>query len=321
MASPNTAILKEILAKIEGLGASVSSLRNDVNSLRNDVNDLKKDMSGVKKELADLKHEFNAYTKREGRTQESIDVKRFFRAWNEYSIIPAYKSQFREFYRSSENSLLTDLDGCVFIGDPAEIAYIIESKHALDVDQLLKKLGQFCEILDTLRLLQSNDGPTWLKNQSSKFREMVATHNLLHFPKDIYFIFASDSISNDMQEYIQKINKGERRRNEMQKISLFRESEIYNYIQESDKIPAWIKEQLAKAGSVHAITKIINNPKSELHDIKDKISALFPDTDPCFEQLQGRLGILCLDQLVWPTGDTALPGLRRGGRRKTKRRY
>lgn len=307
MASANTAILKEILAKIEGLDNSVSSLRNDV--------------SGIKKELADLKHEFHAYTKREGLTQELIDVNRFIRAWRDYSITPAYRSQFREFYRSTENSLLTDLDGCIFIGDPAEIAYIIESKHALDVDELLKKLGQFCEILNTLRLLQSNEGPKWLENQSSKFREMVATHNLLNFPKDIYFMFASDSMSNDMQEYIQKINKGERKRNEMQQVSLFRESEIFKYIQESDKIPTWIKEQLAKAGSVNAITKIINNPKSNLHDIKDKINALFPDTDPCFEQLQGRLGILCLDQLVWPTGDTSLPGLRRGGRRKTKRRY
>lgn len=308
MASPNGAILKEILAKIEGLDSSISSLRNDI--------------SGVKKELSNLKHEFNAFTKRVGRTQESIDVNRFLRAWNEYSILPAYKSQFREFYRSTDNSLLTDLDGCVLIGgDPAEIAYIIESKHSLDVNELLKKLRQFCEILDTLTLLQSNGGLTWLENQSSTFREMVATQNLLNFPKDIYFMFASDSMSKDMQEYIQKINKGERKRNEMQQVTLFRESEIYKYIQESDKIPVWVKEQLAKSGSVNAIAKIINNPRSNLHDIKDKIHALFSETDPCFEKLQGRLGILCLDQLVWPTGDTALPGLRRGGRRKTKRRH
>ena len=149
MASTNSAILKEILTRIESLDNSVSSLRTDVTSLRTDVNDLKIDMSGVKKELADLKHEFNAYTKREGRTQELIDVNRFLRAWNDYSIIPAYKSQFREFYRSTDNSLLTDLDGCVIMGKnpaeimkngtvkigekyPAEIAYIIESKHALE---------------------------------------------------------------------------------------------------------------------------------------------------------------------------------------------
>lgn len=123
MASANSAILKEILTKIESLDSSVSSLRadvtslrTDVTSLRTDVNDLKMDMSGVKKELADLKHEFNAYTKREGRTQELIDINRFLRAWNDYSIIPAYKSQFRNFYRSTENSLLTDLDGCVIMG-------------------------------------------------------------------------------------------------------------------------------------------------------------------------------------------------------------
>jgi hypothetical protein len=326
MTSTNTAILEKILLKIEGLDDSVQSLRSDVTSLRSDVTSLRSDVTSlqtdmkmVKKKLDNLDHEFHAYTHREGRTQELIDANKFLHAWEEHSLIPAYISPFRYFFRASEDSLLTDLDGCVFINQPADMAYIIESKHAFTVDELLQKLTQFCEIIDTLKTLQSMDGSEWLANQSPKFQTMVATHDLLHFPTDIYFMIASDDMPKVMQEYIQKINKGETERNEKQQVARFHESELYTQIQQSIEIPAWVKNKLATAYSIKPINQLIAQPSSKLQGYKDKIHTMFSKTDPCFKQLQGRIGIMCLDLVIWPNGEKSLPGLYRGGKRKTRR--
>jgi len=308
MASANSAILTQILGAIH-------ALRSDVGALKTDVGALKTDVSGIKKELSDLKHEFHAYTKREGIIQESIDINKFLRAWENEHITPAYVSPFRDFFRDSNNSLLTDLDGCVLIGKPAHSVYIIESKHALTVDELLKKLTQFCEISDTLESLHTK-GVEWLNKQSSEFQTMVAKHDLLNFPKDIYFMFASDSMSVEMRGYITKINSGELERNQLQQVRQFQSSELFERIQASADVPPWAKERLVKANSVNAIFKIITITSAKLEDFKEEIMTMFPKSDPCFKQLQGRLGILCLDIVVWPTGSRSSY---KGGKGKTRK--
>ena len=309
MASANSAILTQILNSIHALQTDVSALKTDVVALKTDV-------SGIKKELGDLKHEFHAYIKREGIIQESVDVNKFLRAWENEHITPAYVSPFRDFFRASNNSLLTDLDGCVLIGKPAHSVYIIESKHAFTVDELLKKLTQFCIMLDILNSLQTK-GTDWLVKQSSEFQAMVAKHDLIHFPKNIYFMFASDSMSKTMQTYITKINSGTVERNELQQVRQFQSSELFERIQLSSDVPTWAKERLTKANSVNNIYKIITITNAKLDDYKEEIMTMFPETDPCFKQLQGRLGILCLDQVVWPTGSAS--SIHKGGKRKTRR--
>jgi hypothetical protein len=303
MASANSAILEQILSSIQVLQADVSALKTDV--------------SGIKKELGDLKHEFHAYIKREGLIQESIDINKFLHAWENEHITPAYVSLFRDFFRASNGSLLTDLDGCVLIGKPAHSVYIIESKHAFTVDELLKKLTQFCTMLDILESLHTK-GTEWLVKQSSEFQTMVAKHDLIHFPKDIYFMFASDSMSKTMQSYITKINSGMVERNELQQVRQFQSSELFERIQLSSDVPIWAKERLKKANSVNAIIKIITNISAKLEDYKEAMMTMFPESDPCFKQLQGRLGILCLDVVVWPTGSSSL---HKGGKRKTRRNH
>jgi hypothetical protein len=321
--SANSAILERILESIEGLRTDVAELKTDVAELKTDVAELKTDVAELKtnvailkKDLYKLTHEFNAYTKHESTTQEMVDVNKFLRAWENSNITPAHIFPLREFFRAANNSLLTDLDGCVLIGQPTYQAYIIESKHVLTVDDLLEKLGQFCEILDLLTSLRT-EGKTWLRNQSNKFQTMVEKYDLERFPKNVYFMFAADSMTKDMQNYIQKINSGERQQNQIQQIARFKESDLYNQIQQSN-VPTWVKENLAKATSVKMILQAITPSSAGLQDVKEEIMGMLTDTDPCFKQLQGRLGIMCLETVVWPTGNKTLSGMS-GGKGKTKR--
>jgi hypothetical protein len=66
------------------------------------------------------------------------------------------------------------------------------------------------------------------------------------------------------------------------------------------------------------ILQAITPSSAGLQDVKEEIMGMLTDTDPCFKQLQGRLGIMCLDTVVWPTGNKTMSGMS-GGKRKTKR--
>jgi phage shock protein A len=322
----DVAVLKTDVAALKtdvsALKTDVAALKTDVAALKTDVAALKTDMSDVKKELGDLKHEYHAYTKREGDIQECVDVNKFIHAWEKEQITPAYVFPLRNFFRANINSLLTDLDGCVLIGEGelAHSAYIIESKHGLTVEELLRKLNQFCEIINTVSALHDG-GQEWLEKQSYEFQAMVAKHDLFKFPKEIYFMIASDSMSKNMQAYIIKINNGVTKRNELQQVILFQGSELFERIQTSKIIPRWVKERLAVAKSINTVLKIVSSPTAYLKDYEKEIQAMFPETDPCFTKLQGRLGILCLDLVVWPTGDRLLSASHRGGKRKTRKAY
>lgn len=79
--------------------------------------------------------------------------------------------------------------------------------------------------------------------------------------------------------------------------------------------------RLAVAKSINTVLKIVASPTAYLKDYEKEIQAMFPEAGPCFTKLQGHLGILCLDLIIWPTGDRLLSASHRGGKRKTRKAF
>ena len=311
--STNGPVLQLILEKLNGMDKRLVNIETDVGVLKTDVGVLKTDVNNLQDRMGSVE----AYIKKESNIQEETDVQQFIRASERHTITPASVFPLKTFY--NENStLLTDIDGCVVVGDEA---YIIESKHALKQDEIPYKLRQFCKIqtiLDDIR----NDRIKLVQN--TNFNTMV--QNLKYLPQNLYFIFASDSMDEKMRKYIMKYNTGKIPEEELL-FHVFKKSSIYSEIDKSSTVQKWVKIKLENAKSYNKILEIVNTDAAGLGVFKNKILEQFDTKNPCLPTLVGKLGILHLGEVTWPwfNKEETLLNVnvngytRSGGKRKTKR--
>ena len=152
------------------------------------------------------------------------------------TALPAYNLQkipIAQFYTKTSTVPLTDFDGC-FITSSASVptgkaltadmkkikkkllplknnarsgidnshVIIIEKKLTIDKRHVDDKIEMYKQIRQAIR--DSVD----LSGASDKFKNMVQTHGLDKFSEDIIFLFACDSMSSNIINYISSINEG-----------------------------------------------------------------------------------------------------------------
>lgn len=289
--SSNTVILEKILERLTGI--------------ETDIGTLKKQMSSV-----------HSYMKTESAIQEASDVQKFIKALGEFQSMPTEVFPLKNLYRP-DDSLLTDIDGCVIAGYSNKRAYIIESKHFLTTESLRLKLKQFCIIESMLKQIHNNEIHSV---PDTKYHNMV--NILKSFPQNIQLIFASDSMGEKMREYIININTGKININDSILVESFQESALYKDIFESLTVKNWAKNKLRKATLPKHVLILTENEASGLGEFKEFIREHFNSSDPCFSDLIGKIGIMHLGKVLWPElSSENIPGYGRGGsaRRKTRR--
>jgi hypothetical protein len=298
MSSPNDPILQQILDKLSGIDTRLENLETKVGNLESQMTSV------------------NAYIRTEASIQEAVDTQKFMSACDTHTMIPAKVFNIKEFY-NTDNTYLTDIDGCVLLGDEA---YIIESKHALKPIELRQKLRQFCTIESILQDIRSNKTP---RVKGTQFDTMAA--KLESFPEKVYLIFSSDSMNASMRKFIMAVNEGNTNAEDKSLVDVFKESPLYAAIQASSDVEDWAKKELEKATQSSKILDITNIPKARFELFQSRIREHFDVHDPCFPSLVGKIGILHLGKVTWPQMNktnlvgTNVIGYTQLGGRKTRR--
>jgi hypothetical protein len=258
----------------------------------------------------------------------------------------------RDVYLPDSNQTFTDIDGCLLVQSlfrnnisgrytnvvtHDERTYFIEAKHGLTKSIIDKKLFQFCKLLDLFQKLHNGT----LRARSTpvtRFDEMVHNHGLLSYPKQIIFIFASDSIDAEHEAYIQAINAGtltEELYNNVL-VSLFKNHKTYDEILEDRDIGSLIKAELRDVLTFDALRAALTlaavpttrrqgalekQKQALLEKYAERISALlvpYSAMTACFSVLKGHLATYSHGKLrgaVTNEFDDLLPPYMGGGRR------
>jgi hypothetical protein len=303
MSSSNGPILELILQKLVGI---------------------EKDVSGVKWEIEKINKRLNSidsYIKTQSDIQESIDAQKFITICNSnYPSMSPRIFPLKLFY-NPDNTLLTDIDGCVVTGsgDTAS-AYIIESKHAITHEEIRNKIRQFCKIEQIVNNIHPIIDESIPK---TKYNEMIKTLNDL--PKRIYLIFSSDAMDDETRNYILNINSGKTKIDERSMVDSFKSSDLYKSLMNSSDIKDWVKINLRNITHMDKLINLINNKHSGLESFKSEIMAHKNSEDVCVSSLSGKIGIMHLGSITWPENNgfaniPAYNGHAKGGHRKTRRR-
>lgn len=306
-----------------------------------------KKIKGTDKKIKDIDNKLTSYIHNESVIQEktaTLTVKNKLMDFYPYAKIKEFP--LREFYVPKSNNMRTDLDGCITIksspikvpnknGNPVKLhyerAYIIEAKHNYTKALIDTKLKQFCDILDAFRLIknrkQFNNTPI-----SKKFKEMVLNYNLEDFPSEIYFIFVSDIIPNEQQEFLLAINSGEINENIYNKYLLeyVKTHPLINDIINDKDVAYNVKNVLKNTENINDIYDIFSPGKNNtntinttsiknnktIDDIKlnrDDIKTIstykkrmnpllipYDDVEYCYSVLKGKIGFMYHNKLILP---------------------
>lgn len=320
--SPNTPILHKILERLDKIDNRLDKLEVRVGTLEKTVNNIQ------------------SYIKNESDIQENrltLHMKELLHGI--YNTANIQSSLLKEFYTPSSNKILTDLDGCLIVkshSGPVRVrnsrtgmnrnimfdrVYIIEAKHGLTKSLIDKKLEQFCIILDTFQKIHT--GVYTPKNiPDTKFDNMVLSYDLQDFPEDIYFMFASDDLSEDLRNFLILVNNGdvtESKYNEYQMKNL-KSHLIISDILNDTSVGGIMKSQLNDAKTIEDIYALFTTPKKSSnstnkyltiveehrHTImpyKSRLLSLlvpYSSVSSCYSTLKGKIGFRWINQVMWP---------------------
>lgn len=239
---------------------------------------------------------------------------------------------FGKFFLPYDNNPLTDIDGCVlaqiepmkFKKDGKNITidmsrtYFIEAKHAVTKTILDKKLKQFVKIIHTIRDVQ--DGRYIPRRKQFLFDQMIRTHSVDAFPRNIVFLMSTEKMAPDALDMIVAITSGtfsEKQYNDL----LFRyisTHPLMNDINEDSSVHEYVKIMLAKASSIADIQTLLHptsmpsakKSQPQLHDktmtlqpYKENILSLMIPFDSYMEivnELKGKIGFISHDWIQLP---------------------
>ncbi len=263
MTSSNTPILLKILERLDSIDTRIEKLESKVNSLENVTNKIQ---AYIQTESNNKENECTDFIK-----QSLHQIYRF-------GVIE--KLRFGKFYTPYDNNSLTDIDGCLFVKTSSMIVknangknrnlnynatYFIESKHGLTMSLVHKKLKQFSLIIDTIHKYQN--GEIQLSSAKENFKNMVYMHNIQHFPNRIFFIFASDFIPENLQNYLQNIHDGiDEETYNMYMFENIKSHKLMNDVLDDNSIDITLRVHLQNAEYIKDIFNVFDvNVMSEKH--------------------------------------------------------
>jgi hypothetical protein len=315
MTSSNTPILLKILERLDSIDTRIENLESKVNSLEN----------------VTIKIQSYIQTESNNKENECTDfIKQSLQRM--YTFGNVEKIRFGNFYTPDDNNSLTDIDGCLFVKTSSMIVknangknrnlnynttYFIESKHGLTMNIVHKKLNQFVTIMNTIHNYQN--GKIQLSSAKDNFKNMVLIHDIKYFPKRIFFIFASDYIPENVQNYLQTITDGiDEETYNTYMVESIKIHKLMNDILDDNSIDGILRHHLQNAKSIKDIfntfdvnimsekyrpTKKLSDEVQNIQKYKQSLTRLyepFQDMKPVFDSLLGLIGYRTKHAVVLP---------------------
>lgn len=284
----------------------------------------------LREDLDDLRSNYTYYIRQEAELQEREHTELLYQTLtNAFPTLQVSRCYLREFYRF-DGSLVTDLDGCICMTSaiaiptgrpmnnrfrqlrnktfknnskqtasslPLEKAFIVESKHSLDLFKVNKKLQQLSEMIRIV-----NTYRTTKPNEVSRKFLLFQKKDLDTFPKDISMIFSSDLIPLEVKKYILAIGRGiQEEEYERSILSLLHNSEEFYTLQKDPTIAWKIKKELKEAQSIVEFRTLIDDPMCDeySYDLK-RIAEPYDSIKDLLLSARGRVGILQFNQVILP---------------------